>query len=431
MKIISKALLFILFVYSTFQAQDWNMFSYATPNFYTVSAIDSNTVWAAGEATFMTRTTDGGNWFWWHNFGSWEIISSVHAMSATDAWMIITDGKLEVYKITDEWNAEIKYSDYSDQAPYGNMVYFWNENTGIVVGDPKSGAEIPFILRTEDGGDTWSELTSIPNCPSGTYGLTSNYSVIGDNVWFGLVGGDTTLVHPIYYSSDKGATWSTFNPPSGFGGVYQVSFMNEDVGIIDGPLDKYAHTSDGGSTWSEKSIEISGSEINPYNGYVYGSYWDNQNGEYMIARSTDYGESWSFFPNPSARWLTDFSFTADNTIWAVGYNQTLLLGKGMDGPTSIFDGDNRTQPEKFTLYQNYPNPFNPTTNFNFTIPTEMEVEIEIYNTLGKKVDEISKGVVSAGMHSFKYDASSLASGVYIYRLKAGNRYLSKKMIMLK
>ena len=70
-------------------------------------------------------------------------------------------------------------------------------------------------------------------------------------------------------------------------------------------------------------------------------------------------------------------------------------------------------PNGFTVYQNYPNPFNPTTMVTFALPGRSEVELHVYDVLGRTVQEQSLGTLSAGEHAIEYDASRLASGVYL------------------
>ncbi len=82
-------------------------------------------------------------------------------------------------------------------------------------------------------------------------------------------------------------------------------------------------------------------------------------------------------------------------------------------------------------HQNYPNPFNPTTMINFSLPATNNVQLTIYNILGQKVATLINQKMSAGSHSISFDASRLASGMYIYRLKAGNNVSEKKMILIK
>ncbi len=85
----------------------------------------------------------------------------------------------------------------------------------------------------------------------------------------------------------------------------------------------------------------------------------------------------------------------------------------------------------YSLYQNYPNPFNPETNIRFTIPHAERVTMKVYYMLGREVEVLVDEQMYAGEHTVRFDASQLPSGVYIYRIKAGEFTESKRMIFAK
>ncbi|MDH3268476.1 MAG: M12 family metallo-peptidase [Ignavibacteria bacterium] len=93
-------------------------------------------------------------------------------------------------------------------------------------------------------------------------------------------------------------------------------------------------------------------------------------------------------------------------------------------------------PQVFVLSQNYPNPFNPSTMINFSLPVDSYVSIELFNTLGEKVDELTNRDYSIGSHEVNFDASKLSNGVYYYTINAtgvdGSSFVStKKMVLMK
>jgi hypothetical protein len=90
------------------------------------------------------------------------------------------------------------------------------------------------------------------------------------------------------------------------------------------------------------------------------------------------------------------------------------------------------QPVDFTLHQNFPNPFNPATTIQFSLPESQQVTLEVFNAIGQRVAVLAnKRMFSQGTHSIAFDASSLASGLYLYRMQAGDLQTSRKMILLK
>ncbi len=88
-------------------------------------------------------------------------------------------------------------------------------------------------------------------------------------------------------------------------------------------------------------------------------------------------------------------------------------------------------PKEFKLEQNYPNPFNPTTTIEFTIPQNGRYNLSVYNILGQLVNLLSDDEYLSGYYKVNFDATRLASGMYIYRLSGNNVNISKKMILMK
>jgi hypothetical protein len=102
-----------------------------------------------------------------------------------------------------------------------------------------------------------------------------------------------------------------------------------------------------------------------------------------------------------------------------------------DSGTDVLDDLGGVLPDHLVLTQNYPNPFNPATAFEFALPQSSPVRIDIINVLGQTVDVIDMGQVASGVHKVDYDASSLSSGVYFYRLQSNSGVETRKMMLLK
>ena len=93
--------------------------------------------------------------------------------------------------------------------------------------------------------------------------------------------------------------------------------------------------------------------------------------------------------------------------------------------------DDAVTPHQFTLEQNFPNPFNPTTDLRFSIADLRFVTLKVFDVLGQEVATLVNGQLPAGSYDVKFDARSLSSGVYFYRLSAGGMVQTKKMILKK
>jgi len=112
------------------------------------------------------------------------------------------------------------------------------------------------------------------------------------------------------------------------------------------------------------------------------------------------------------------------------YFDELRLVKKSTEPLQITFKDNRI-PDQYQLYQNYPNPFNPTTTISFDIPESGLVNLKVYDMLGREVETLISEQLTPGRYEYQYDAISMASGVYIYRLSINNRHLTRRMLLLK
>lgn len=93
--------------------------------------------------------------------------------------------------------------------------------------------------------------------------------------------------------------------------------------------------------------------------------------------------------------------------------------------------DSTNQLSSYYLQQNYPNPFNPTTQIRYSIPAETHVTLKIFNLLGNEVAKLVDEVKPEGEYSVKFNASSLSSGIYIYRLQTNYFTVTKKMTFIK
>jgi hypothetical protein len=99
------------------------------------------------------------------------------------------------------------------------------------------------------------------------------------------------------------------------------------------------------------------------------------------------------------------------------------------GTVSVTDG--QVIPAEFQLEQNYPNPFNPSTTMRYGLPNRSHVQMAIFNTLGQQVALLVQGEQEAGYHEVRFDASGLSSGVYFYRLHAGDFVQTRKLLLIR
>jgi len=93
--------------------------------------------------------------------------------------------------------------------------------------------------------------------------------------------------------------------------------------------------------------------------------------------------------------------------------------------------ESETIPSPFSVSQNYPNPFNPSTTIGYSLPERSEAKLTVFNTLGQHVATLVQGETEAGYHEVRFDGSGLSSGVYFYRMQAGDFVQTRKLLLLK
>ena len=100
-------------------------------------------------------------------------------------------------------------------------------------------------------------------------------------------------------------------------------------------------------------------------------------------------------------------------------------------PVNDVTVDQKGIPESFFVDQNFPNPFNPSTTIVYGLPREEQVSVRIYNLLGQQVTTLFEGKQGAGVYELQFDANTLPSGVYVYRVRAGSSDVVKRMLLMK
>jgi len=213
--------------------------------------------------------------------------------------------------------------------------------------------------------------------------------------------------------------YSYFNPvsptDSPYGFIITEASVNtsilqvgDEIAVYDGDLCVGAVIVDG-----EWPLEMNAWKADSVNqGFITGNIittriWDNQtNLEYETDITFEIGNG---------------SF-GDEIFSRISINGTNIVGVLNDGIS---------QPTKFSLFQNYPNPFNSSTVIKFALPQDSKVNLIIYSILGEEVGQLINQEMKTGYHQIEFNANKLSSGVYIYSIRSGNFYETKKMILLK
>jgi len=171
--------------------------------------------------------------------------------------------------------------------------------------------------------------------------------------------------------------------------MYGVEFVNKDTGFICGMYNKLFKTTDGGFHWARENT--------PPNNHTF-----------LSIR----------FVNDTVGWVCSTSGIILHTTTG---GQTLVTVNNISTET----------PSKYSLSQNYPNPFNPTTNIKFSIVNSGEVKLVVYDIQGREVQTLVNESLKPGTYEAAFDASSLNSGVYFYKLITNTFSETKKMLLIK
>jgi hypothetical protein len=176
----------------------------------------------------------------------------------------------------------------------------------------------------------------------------------------------------------------------------------------------YSYSEDGGMTWSDPEIAV--------NVVDEANYWVNiaVNGVEINGDQATVHYFYYYDEIPGAGQLGENAF-GDVCTWK--YDSITFTVSSVDGDENVVNN--------FVLEQNYPNPFNPSTTINYSLAERSPVNIKVYDVLGNEVATIINTTQEAGSHSVTFNASKLASGLYVYTLNAGDFTSSKKMMLLK
>jgi photosystem II stability/assembly factor-like uncharacterized protein len=415
---------------------------------FSIEAVDQSTVWAGAENGVYLRTTDGGsNWTSGRIPGATSLVlNSVAAIDADTAYFLGTSfsgGDTRIYKTTDAgatWT--MQYRDTSPGA-FLNSIAFWDDTHGIAEGDPVGGSFT--ILTTSNGGADWNR-TPAANIPPPLPGELAGFGDTGGtvlavegtkNAWFGT-GYVTTSTQPIrvFRSTDRGQNWEAVNTPLSttgrFTGVTTIAFKDSLTGFAGGgdyrsPANTLVQTTDGGKSWTAVSsfLPITPSTL------VYVPQTDNSvlfvTGLGGSGFSEDGGTTWNRL---NTQRYSALSFASPTAGWATNAEPGQIL-RFLGNLTTAVVEQADAHPEEFQLLQNHPNPYNPSTTIRFMIARQTAVKLQVFDILGREVATLVNDVRSPGAYSVVFEAGNLPSGVYLYRIHAGDFVQTKKMTVLK
>jgi len=386
-------------------------------NLYDMKFINRNTGWAVGENGTILKTANGGiNWNLVDNpsFNMGKILNEISVIDSNIAYVV---GAHSTYlKTTNGGENWIVIRN----GPWGSgmgfrSVFYINKDTGWAVGDYR-------VLLTRDGGISFDSVsltvmiynyihtmhfknynTGIASCDGECYKTTNGgynwfntqvpvpalypfmkISVVGDYVW--LVGNGKK----VYRSTNYAESWDTVSyipsyPPSMIRSSY---FVDINTG------------------WA---------------GGSYGYLYKTTNGGYNWIRENTVGDQ---------RFWGSIWFYNDSIGWGSG-GAGKIMHTTTGGQSLVNISLENEHPVAFELSQNYPNPFNSNTNVKFQIINSGVVILKVFDLLGREVKTLVNEYKQPGTYQVSFNAEGLSSGVYFYKIIAGDFSETKKMILIR
>jgi photosystem II stability/assembly factor-like uncharacterized protein len=306
--------------------------------------------------------------------------------------------------------------DFGNSEPHSSVtdIYFRDEQNGYVTG----GAGGQGVLgRTDDGGLSWYFQT-IP-----FPGFCRNLVLLNDSTF--LVSEQYNGTEKIYKSSDYGYTWTIKNSNS-FNTILKLYFFDEENGWALGTSGNILKTNDAGENWED----VSPGSIDTYTDcYFFSNNYGWVTGYNSVIHTSNGGTTWENLLDINQGYDSHIIFMNPDTGYVITWYQGYKTTNGGGFPTEVQSFNSSLK--NFSLSQNYPNPFNPTTNIQYQIPNREFVTIKVYDILGNEVATLVNEEKPTGSYSVNFDAGELSSGIYFYRLTAGDFGKTKKLLLLK
>lgn len=360
---------------TTNQGINWTKMSIHNSNedYFDVFFTDNNTGFAGGSNGLICKTTNSGiNW----------------------SFVNLNDG----FSISD--------------------LIFVNQLTGF------AGTTFPSIYKTSNGGANWLRVfynSSASRIEKFAFPSISTGYASG----FGL-----------YKTTNGGDNWFNLNAPSVSPLNKSIFFINNNTGFLGGDGGEISKTTNGGLNWSTNITEFTQYQfleiqfVNMNTGYIAGFSNSNINLQNIVLKTTNSGSNWESLNLPSNYVLFAMQFLNDTIGYLAGERGAIIKTNSGGEPIGIEKISNEI-PNYFLLNQNYPNPFNPFTKIQFELPKKSFVKLKIFDILGREIENLVNDNLSEGVYEVNWDASNYSSGVYFYKLIAGEYEESKKMVLIK
>jgi len=378
---------------------------------YSVSILDTNYYITAGDGDTLLITSNGGN--------SWNKIKFFYGgvfkmdfITEEVGFMMLQNDLLKTTNKGINWTILNRHpftSSYRD-------VDFINEDTGFVCGVDDS--PVAYVMKTTNRGINWN-----------LYWLNSLGSA-SQVKFLNAENGFSVVCNKLFSTVNGGVNWSYVNAP--FDCLNTMFVQNENI-IYASSYSRIYKTTNAGINWFQQNSGTTKFISDLY--FIDAQYGFAAGDSGLILKTTNGGINWGIQNSNTIKNLRDINFYDKDIGLIVGEDGIIL--KTITGGLTFINLISNIIPNNFSLSQNYPNPFNPVTKMKYDVPATVGVEhvrplrIIVYDAIGKEIITLVNQKQSAGSYEAEFNGEDLPSGVYFYKLEAGNFVETKRMILLK
>ncbi|HMQ70213.1 MAG TPA: T9SS type A sorting domain-containing protein [Ignavibacteria bacterium] len=380
---------------------------------------DSGNLFASSWARGVYRSTNGGVSWEFSGLTGKRVSCLSIAPDGTVYGLSMTQDYSYIHRSTDNglsWTDVFTGSFPLNYAGGGEIVYPGDGSIvaafSVTVG-PTIGNVSTFVYKSTDSGNSWNQTQVIGAGFAGGMIITDDERI--------LLG---TSLGGVVYSQNNGLSFQNFTtfPP-----IFIRTILKDELNTIYvGDAYGLNRSTDNGLTFTDIGNHSSGIGMRTACVSSEGELFVSMDSR-DVFYSDDKGNNWTLINEglPEGTYFLKLS-AAGGRIYGGTNNRGVMV---FDIPTNAV---NQVQiAQGFELRQNYPNPFNPSTNLEFVIPESEFVSLKIYDAPGKEIKTLVNETRSAGRYAVTFDGSGLQSGVYFYKIEAGDFVQVKKMLLLK
>ncbi len=357
----------------------WTLSANTTYQSFYTQFLNENTGFTYGVYKIQS-TTNCGN--------SWDVLTldtSLRAVYFADESTWYTSTVNNAIKKTTDKGLTWQYLNVLLPTAYAyRTIHFLNTTTGFIAGDDGGGVNaLGLIRKTTNGGINWITRTTLTGV------VPRSFTFVND------VTGYLSANYKIYKTTDAGDTWQAYVTPNNRDIYYSINFPTPSTGFAAGGNDFTGNTT--------------------------------------VIKTTNAGQNWFEIINNNTMHFYDVCFTSATVGYlcgSIGINNGCVFKTTTGGLTYITQTSTNI-PKLFSLSQNYPNPFNPSTKINYELPITNNVSLKVYDALGNEIETLVNEKQNAGSYSVDFNAASLPSGIYFYKLVTEKFSETKKMILVK